>query len=98
MIIHMYSEYLSQNCSIGDLDKINHLYGYLEDCVQVYMEGLALAPVKEIYDFLLQDTTKKNGSLIPSRSEKKSTNVKWSLVFKNLTLLKGMTAEEKEFA
>ena len=98
MIKNMYSEFLSLNCSIGDLDKINRLYGYPEDFVQVYMEGLSLAPVKEIYDYLLQDTTKKNGSLIPSRSEKRSTNVKWSLVFKNLTLLKGMTAEEKEFA
>ena len=63
MIKNMYSEFLSQNSSIGHLDKIKRLYGYPKEFAQVYMEGLAFAPVKEIYDFLLQDTINKNPAM-----------------------------------
>ena len=52
---------------------------------------------KEIYDFLLKNIVYKNGSVIPSRREKRSQNVKWSLVWENLQSLKGLTPEEKCF-
>ena len=98
LIKNMYYEFLEYNCSIRDDHIVRSLHGYNEEFVRVYMEGLSTAPVKEIYNFLLQDMLYKNGSLIPSRNEKRSQNVKWSVVFKNLSLLKGVTSEEKTFA
>ena len=98
LIKNMYSDFLLYDCSISDGWIVNNLYGYTNDFVKVFAEGLAMAPVKLIYNFLLQGELYKNGSLIPSRNEKRSLNVKWSLVWNNLALLKGLTAEEKCFA
>ena len=98
LIKNMYHDFLQYDCNITDSWIVNNLYGYNLDFVKVYKEGLAMAPVKEIYDFLLHDSIYKNGSLIPSRAEKRSNNVKWSLVWKNLQSLKGVTPEAKCFA
>ena len=98
LIKNMYRDFLQYDCNITDSWIVNNLYGYNLDFVKVYKEGLAMAPVKEIYDFLLHDSIYKNGSLIPSRAEKRSNNVKWSLVWKNLQSLKGVTPEAKCFA
>ena len=49
---------------------VNSFYGYNEDFVRIYQEGLSTAPVKETYNHLLQDFICKNGSLIPSRNDK----------------------------
>ena len=86
------------NGNIADGWIANNLYGYSEDFVRVYNEGLVMAPVKEVYNFLLQDMVSCNGSLIPSRREKRSQNVKWSLVWQNVQSLKCLTPEEKCFA
>ena len=93
MIKNVYKDYLEYN----DADFVTNLYGYTEDCERVYNCGLATAPVREIYDFLLQEEIYRNGSLIPSRNEKKSFNVKWSLAWKNLNQMRGLTAKEKCF-
>ena len=89
---------MAQKCSINDPYIAGNLYGYSEEFVRIYTEGLALAPVKEIYNFLLKDVLYRNGSLIPSRNEKKSENIKWSVVFTNLSNIKGLTPDEKSFA
>ena len=47
---------------------------------------------------MIKDITHRNGSIIPSRSEKRSKNVKWGVVNKNMKLLGGLQAEEKCFA
>ena len=52
---------------------------------------------KDIFNFLVKEITHRNLSLIPSRNEKKSKNIKWGVVFKNFKLLKGLNAEEKCF-
>ena len=98
LIKNMYFELREYDCSIRDDQLVQNLYGYREDFIQVYQEGLATASVKEIYNYLLQDIVYKNGSLLPSRNEKRSKSVKWSVVFKNLTKMKGVTAEERVFA
>ena len=98
LIKTMYKDFLEHDCSITDDWIVNSLYGYNEDFIKVYSEGLSTAPVKQIYNFLLQDEICRNGSLIPSRNEKKSPNVKWGLVWKNLSLMKGLIADEKCFA
>ena len=84
--------------NIYDMDKIGKVYGYSEDFIKVIDFGLSTSPSKAIYEFMIKDITHRNGSLIPSRSEKRSTNVKWGLVFKNIKSLSGLTAEEKCFA
>ena len=94
LIKNVYKDYLEYN----DADFVTNLYGYTEDCERVYNCGLATAPVREIYDFLLQEEIYRNGSLIPSRNEKKSFNVKWSLAWKNLNQMRGLTSKEKCFA
>ena len=58
---------------------------------------MSTSPVEDIYNFLIKEVTHRNSSLIPSRSEKKSLNIKWGVVFKNLKLLKGLNADEKCF-
>ena len=97
LVKNMYRELVYLNGSIYDLDLINKLYGYREDFLEIIDNGLSTSPSKSIYDFLLQGITHKNGSLIPSRNEKKSLNVKWSVVFNNFLLLKGVNADEKCF-
>ena len=46
----------------------------------------------------MEKVVQKNGSLIPSRNEKKISGIKWKVAWKNQVLLKGVTAEEKGFA
>ena len=60
--------------------------------------GLSTSPSKNIYDHMIKEVTHRNGSLIPSRREKKVSNIKWRLVYKNFKLLSGITAEERCFA
>ena len=79
LIKNMYKDFLEHDCTINDEFIVSNLYGYPEDFIKIYQEGLATAPVKLIYDFLLKDLIYANESLIPSRNERKSANVKWSL-------------------
>merc|ERR1712002_950775 len=87
LIKNMYFDFIQYNGNIADRWIANNLYGYSEDFVRVYNEGLVMAPVKEIYNFLMQDMVSSNGSLIPSRREKRSQHVKWSLVWQNVQSL-----------
>ena len=52
---------------------------------------------KQIYDILIKDTIEKNGSLIESRNEKREIGIKWRHVWKNLSSVKGINAEVKDF-
>ena len=74
------------------------MYGYdkkWEKLVEVFEET---TPVKEIYIEMLKEIYEKNGSVIPSRNEKRRRNIKWSRVWKNLEKIKGLNAREAEFA
>ena len=98
LVKNMYRELLSIQGNIHDLEKISKVYGYTEDFMDIIENGLSTSPSKNIYDYMIKEVTHRNGSLIPSRREKKVSNVKWGLVFKNLKLLSGITAEERCFA
>ena len=98
MIKNMYRELLSIHGNVYDMDKIAQVYGYTGDFIDIIENGLSTSPSKAIYDYLIKEVTYRNGSLIPSRREKKVVNVKWGLVFKNHKLLSGITAEERCFA
>ena len=98
LIKNMYSEFLELNCNIMDRDLVTKLYGYSDIFENVYLEGLANAPAKAIYDYLIKDLILKNGSLIPSRNEKRYECIRWSVAWKNWSNMKSLTAEEKCFA
>jgi hypothetical protein len=77
LIKDMYKDFLEHDCNINDEFIVSNLYGYLENFIKIYQEGLATALFKLIYDFLLEYLIYANESLIPSRNERKSANVKW---------------------
>ena len=94
LIKDMFKEYLV----LGNLqDKVNHIYGCQNDFKKVLYSGVDLKNTKQIYDKLMNDICFRNGSLIPSRAEKRSTGVKWKIAWKNLQQAKGITAQEKYF-
>ena len=98
LIKHMNRSLRLLNGSIYDADTIENIYGYKEDFIRIIEKGLSTSPVKAIYDFMIQDITHRNLSLIPSRNEKRSVNVKWGVVFNNFQLFAGLSSEEKCFA
>ena len=98
LIKNMYKDFIELDCSIEDDFLVKDIYGYNEEFVNVFSNGLATSPVKLIYDFLLEEVIYRNESLIPSRNEKKSINVKWSLAWQNFKIMKGLTATERCFA
>ncbi len=97
LVKNMYKDFLKYECDINESFYVNQMYGYIEDFMMIYEAGLAEAPVKCIYDFLMEKILYKNESLIPSRNEKRCEGIKWSLAWKNMGILKGVNAEEKCF-
>ena len=95
---NMYRELLALNGNIYDGEKIDQVYGYKNEFLSIIQNGLSTSPSKAIYDFLIKEVTHRQVSLIPSRNEKRSPNIKWGLVFKNLKLLKGLDPVETCFA
>ena len=79
LIKNMFKDYLILGNSP---DNINGLYGCLNDFKKVLDSGVDLKNVKQIYDGLMNDVCFRSGSLIPSRAEKRSTGVKWKVVWK----------------
>ena len=74
LIKNMYQEFLQRKCSITDSEMVKNLYGYPEDFTRTFLSGLTSS--KCIYECLLKDIIFRNGSLIPSRNEKRAINVK----------------------
>ena len=96
LIKNMFKDFIKYEVDIND-DVVNNLYGYPEEFREVVAMGLIYEPVKVIYKMLIDSFLTKNRSLIPSRNEKKTDNIKWSVTWKNLKLLTGITAEERMF-
>ena len=94
----MFKDFTENDFSILNGRLSGNLYGYKDVFITIFENGLATASSKEIYEFLIQEVTCRNGSLIPSRNEKRTIHVKWGIVWKNLKLLKGLTPEEKTFS
>ena len=93
LIKSMFKDYLLLGNS---LDRADKLYGCKSDFKKVLDAGVDLRNVKQIYDHLMNDICFRNGSLIPSRAEKRSTGVKWKIAWRNLQQTK-VTAQEKYF-
>ena len=98
LVKNMMKDFVKYECEIDDEYMKSNIYGYFQDFERIYYEGLSTSTVKEIYKFLMKNVLENNGSLIPSRNEKKTENVKWSVTWKNLKMLQGVTPEEKDFA
>ena len=92
LIKNMNKELRDLSGSIYDMDKIKGLYGHTNDFIKIAENGLSTSPSKEIYDFLILDITHRNTSLIPSRNEKRTVNVKWGTVWKNFQLRTDITS------
>ena len=95
LIKNMYKEAQSKNLQVNEVTK---LYGYPEILIEMWEKKVDLNQVKSIYSYLMEKITFKNGSVIPSRSEKRLQGVKWGLTWANLNKLKGLNAKEKDFA
>ena len=95
MIKSMYKEYIQNGWNIGN---INNLYGYPNLFKDLYDLNIVAEPVKKIYAKLVDKLISKNESLIPSRNEKRTGGIKWSITWKNIGLLRGVNAAEKIFA
>ena len=98
MVKNMFIEAESKGINVSDYREIKQIYGYSDDMDKVVKEGLDKKEAKEIYKILMERVLHKNGSLIPSRNEKKTNGIKWKVAWKNQGFLKGVTAEEKCFA
>ena len=98
LVKNMINDFVKFDCEIDDGYMMDNIYGYFEEFEQVYMMGIGFESVKVIYKYLLKEVVEKNGSLIPSRNEKRNENIKWKVTWKNLKIIKGLTAEEKIFS
>ena len=85
------------NGNILDLINQNSVGVYRNEIQMVSRHDLVKGTTKQIYSLLLQEIISKNGSLIPSRNEKRSLGVKWSISWKNMSLVRGLNAEERCF-
>ena len=81
----------------GNFTEVGKLYGYSKEFKELVLEGFNMTIVKNTYNKLLEKILFKNGSLIPSRNEKRTDGVKWSLTWKNFHLARNFNAEEKIF-
>ena len=66
-------------------------YCFLKD------NNLLESNTKLMYAKLIETITHKNGSLIPSRSERRSRGIRWKVSWRNLGRMKGLNPEEREF-
>ena len=92
MIKGMYKEFVKNGSNAGNIDK---LYGYPKIFKELNDDKITSEPVKVIYQRLLHRMMFRNGSLIPSRNERRTNGIKWSLTWKNWKNLRGVNAEEK---
>ena len=76
---------------------LDFIYGDKETMLDIMAVGKTDAAVKEIYAVLLESTISKNGSVIPSREEKRC-QIKWKISWRNLDRLRGVLPDEKMFA
>ena len=81
----------------GHFSEVGKTYGYNKDFKELLLEGFNMTIVKNTYDKLLEKILIRNGSLIPSRNEKRTDGVKWSLTWRNFHLARNLNAEEKIF-
>ena len=80
-----------------DNQNIRSMYGY-EDKFEFFLDKFDdSTPVKVIYNEMVKEVCERNGSVIPSRNEKKMRGIKWSNTWKNLEKTNGLNAMEKEF-
>ena len=97
LIRTMLREFRRRDVNPTDLVLQNQIYGYRDEFQLVIRNDLVQGTTKQIYSLLLQEIISKNGSFIPSRNEKRSLGVKWSISWKNMSLVRGLNPEERCF-
>ena len=91
-------EFLRKGGDKNDINSYINIYGYTKEFTEILTAGVTLNSSLYVYRYLNEGTICKNNSIIPSRNEKRVNNVKWSIAWRNWRHLKGMDAEEIEFA
>ena len=76
LLKNMFWEYKEINGNVYDENSIRQLYGYKSDLVTLVKAGIDMKSSKYIYNFLMEDILFINNSIIPSRSEKRTENIK----------------------
>ena len=66
--------------------------------VEMMKAGVSLNNTRYSYYYLNESTICRNNSVIPSRSEKRVENIKWSNAWQNWRELRGVDAQERIFA
>ena len=94
MIKSMFKDFKNYNY---DHSQMLNLYGYINEFKSVINADIDPTDVKQIYNYLMVGTCFKNGSVIPSREEKRSKGVKWKNAWLNLKTTKKISAPEKYF-
>ena len=84
LVKSMYKDFIDLN---KDLDKVTTIHGWPNDFKFIYDSGLVNAPVRDVYNKRLEPVIRKNGSLIPSRNEKRVRGVNWGISQRNFGLL-----------
>ena len=98
LIKSMYKELIQRGCNLNDRDSYKDIYGYTDAFSEVVKAGVSMSSTCDIYGFLMEAVISRNNSVIPSRCEKRSKNIKWSVAWRNWSGLKGVDAEEYEFS
>ena len=71
LIKSMYREYTNKGIYIVDVREIDKLYGFTKEFIECLSQTFDMRVSRNIYTKLLEKDIFKNGSLIPSRAEKK---------------------------
>ena len=94
----MYREFVRKGGDKNDVNSYINIYGYTKEFTEIITAGVTLNSSLYVYQYLNEGIICKNNSIIPSRNEKWVNNVKWRIAWRNWRHLKGMDADEIEFA
>ena len=94
----MKSMFKDFECFGSQRDMVERVYGWRKEFRIALEEDYILNGVRVIYDKMLEHFISKNGSLIPSRNEKRKIGVSWRKTWQNLVIARGLLPSEKCFA
>ena len=98
LVKSMIREFKFRNLSVINGSLSGDLYGYKEDFIRIVVSNKLDHSAKQLYVEFLNDIIMKGSSYIPSRVEKKSYGIKWRNSYYNVSKVKILSSEEKEFS
>ena len=98
LIKSMHKEFVKKGCDISNTETYEDIYGYVDEMVEMIKAGVSLDTTRFSYSYLNESLVCRNNSVIPSRSEKRAHNIRWSTAWTNWRDLRGVDAHECIFA